>query len=67
MKAAAQGRAATGVKTTAAIASLLAIGIIGWGAYRWVTEPIVPAFASDEEYFKTRGRTKRSETKEPTQ
>jgi mono/diheme cytochrome c family protein len=52
MKAAAQGRAATGVKTTAAIASLLAIGVIGWGAYRWVTEPIVPAFASDEEYFK---------------
>ena len=52
MKAAAEGRSATGGKTSATIASLLTIGIFAWGSYRWVTEPIVPAFASDEEYFK---------------
>src|SRR5262245_11795993 len=51
MKPAAEGRGVGG-KTVATIASLLAIGVFAWGAYRWVTEPIVPAFASDEEYFK---------------
>ena len=52
MKAATEGRSSASAKTVATIASLLAIGVFAWGAYRWVTEPILPAFASDEEHFK---------------
>src|SRR4029077_3091350 len=36
----------------AIIASLLAAGLFGWGAFHWLMEPVLPQFASDEEYFK---------------
>jgi mono/diheme cytochrome c family protein len=36
----------------AIIASLLAAGLFGWGALHWLMEPVLPQFASDEEYFK---------------
>jgi len=36
----------------AIIASLLAAGIFGWGAFHWLMEPVLPQFASDEDYFK---------------
>src|SRR6476646_162809 len=36
----------------AIIASLLAAGLFGWGAFHWLMQPVLPQFASDEEYFK---------------
>ena len=36
----------------AIIASLLAAGLFGWGAFHWLMEPVLPQFASDEDYFK---------------
>ena len=50
-KAAAAG-ASGGGTVVAIIASLLAAGIFGWGIFHWLMEPVLPEFASDEEYFK---------------
>src|SRR5262249_8270586 len=51
MNAAAQGRA-SGSTIVALLAGLLAVGAFAWGAFQWLTQPILPAFASDEEFFK---------------
>jgi len=50
-KAAAAGGSGRGT-VVAVIASLLAAGIFAWGAFHWVMQPVLPEFASDEEYFK---------------
>jgi mono/diheme cytochrome c family protein len=51
MRAAAEGRAPRG-RIVAVLASLLALAFFAWGALQWLMAPILPAFASDEEYFK---------------
>src|SRR6516225_925066 len=51
MNAAARGRASGGT-IVALLAGLLAIGAFLWGAFQWLTQPVLPAFASDEEFFK---------------
>src|SRR2546421_4396170 len=43
---------ASGSTIVALLAGLLAVGAFIWGAFQWLTQPILPAFASDEEYFK---------------
>jgi len=43
---------ASGSTIVALLAGLLAVGAFAWGAFQWLTQPILPAFASDEEYFK---------------
>jgi mono/diheme cytochrome c family protein len=50
-RAEAEGRA-TRSGMVAVIAGLLALGGFGYGAFQWLTFPIVPAFASDAEQFK---------------
>jgi mono/diheme cytochrome c family protein len=51
MRAAAEGRAPRG-RIVAVLAGLLALAVFAWGALQWLMAPILPAFASDEEYFK---------------
>jgi len=51
MRAAAEGRAPRG-RIVAVLASLLALAFFAWGALQWLMAPVVPPFASDEEYFK---------------
>src|SRR6266511_1304859 len=51
MKAGAEGRA-SGARIVALLAGLVAAGAFAWGAFHWLMQPILPAFASDEEYFK---------------
>src|SRR5438034_4601914 len=51
MKAAPDAHA-SGSTIVALLAGLLAVGAFIWGAFQWLTQPILPAFASDEEYFK---------------
>jgi mono/diheme cytochrome c family protein len=51
MRAAAEGRATRG-RIVAVLAGLLALAVFAWGAFQWLMAPILPAFASDEEYFK---------------
>src|SRR5262249_2858255 len=52
MHSAARGRASGGT-IVALLAGLLAIGAFVWGAFQWLTQPVLPAFASDEEFFKS--------------
>ncbi|MGA7490529.1 MAG: cytochrome c [Xanthobacteraceae bacterium] len=51
MRAAAEGRAPRG-RIVAVLAGLLALAVFAGGAFQWLMAPILPAFASDEEYFK---------------
>src|SRR5262249_30440084 len=51
MNTMARGRA-SGSTIVALLAGLLAVGAFAWGAFQWLTQPVLPAFASDEEYFK---------------
>src|SRR5260221_12576339 len=51
MKAAPDGRA-SGSTIVALRAGLLAVGAFARGAFQWLTQPVLPAFAADEEYFK---------------
>jgi mono/diheme cytochrome c family protein len=51
MRAAAEGRAPRG-RIVAVLAGLLALAVLAWGAFRWLMAPVLPTFASDEEYFK---------------
>ena len=51
MNAAPDGRA-SGARIVALLAGLVALGAFAWGAFQWAMTPIVPAFASDEEFFK---------------
>jgi RoxA-like, cytochrome c-like len=51
MRAAAEGRAPRG-RIVAVLAGLLALAVFAWGALQWLMAPILPTFASDEEYFK---------------
>src|SRR5260221_9032663 len=51
MKGAPDGRA-SGSTIVAMLAGLLAVGAFIWGAFQWLTQPVLPAFASDEEFFK---------------
>src|SRR6516162_2995780 len=51
INAAAHGRASGGT-IVAVLAGLLAVGAFAWGAFQWLTQPVLPAFASDEEFFK---------------
>src|SRR5262245_60865695 len=46
------GRASRGGTIVAIIAGLLAAGVFAWGAFHWLMQPVLPQFASDEEYFK---------------
>ena len=50
MKAPADGRTSGAI--VAVVAGLLFAGAFAWGAFRFVMQPILPEFASDEEYFK---------------
>src|SRR4029450_4584897 len=47
----AEGRA-SGARIVALLAGRVAAGALAWGALHWLIQPILPAFASDEEYFK---------------
>jgi mono/diheme cytochrome c family protein len=51
MRAGAEGRAPRG-RIVAVLAGLLALAVFAWGSFQWLMAPILPAFASDEEYFK---------------
>jgi mono/diheme cytochrome c family protein len=51
MKAGAEGRA-SGARIVALLAGVVAAGAFAWGAFQWLMQPILPEFASDEEYFK---------------
>src|SRR5260221_4849307 len=50
MKASVGGRASGTI--VAVVAGLLFAGAFAWGTFRFVMQPILPEFASDEEYFK---------------
>jgi mono/diheme cytochrome c family protein len=50
MKAPVDGRVSGTI--VAVLAGLLFAGAFAWGAFRFVMQPILPEFASDEEYFK---------------
>src|ERR1700746_3539719 len=58
MKAAPDVRA-SGSTIVALLAGLLAVGAFARGAFQWLTQPILPAFVSDEEYFKYGSHAKR--------
>src|SRR5258708_5303184 len=50
MKAAPDVRA-SGSTIVALLPGRLSPGAFAWGAFQWLTQPVLPALASDEEYF----------------
>src|SRR5262249_44219360 len=51
MKAGTDDRASR-ARIVALLATLVAAGIFAWGIFQWATQPVLPEFASDEDYFK---------------
>jgi mono/diheme cytochrome c family protein len=51
MKAGTDDRASR-ARIVALLASLVAAGTFAWGIFQWATQPVLPEFASDEDYFK---------------
>jgi mono/diheme cytochrome c family protein len=42
----------SGPRIVAVLAGLLAFGAFAWGALQWSMQPVLPTFASDQEFFK---------------